>query len=211
LAIRTGGCELEHRVAVRFGGESLDRGVPFGELAPDPAPARARRGPGSVTAGESGVRYKGPRPPGPVALAGHYRRGHGRGMRPRFRPNRVALAGYAGFIALSAFFGSVGMISGLLPVGGSLAERLPWHSPAFAGIALALVGLPASVVAVLSWRRHPRTADAAALAGLLLVFVHLHESSLRDPRIPLGVFGVYSWKSRRGRGPGSQRVIRQRA
>ena len=51
LAVRTGGCELEHRVAVRFGGESLDRGVLFGELAPDPAPARVRRGPGSVTAG----------------------------------------------------------------------------------------------------------------------------------------------------------------
>jgi deazaflavin-dependent oxidoreductase (nitroreductase family) len=126
-------------------------------------------------------------------------------MRPRFRPNRVALAVYAGFIALSAYFGSVGMISGLLPVGGSLAERLPWHSPAFAGIALALVGLPASVVAVLSWRRHPRTADAAALAGLLLVFVHLHESSLRDPRIPRGVFGVYSCYS--SRPPAVRRVV----
>jgi len=92
------------------------------------------------------------------------------GMRPRFRPNRVALAVYAGFIALSAYFGSVGMISGLLPVGAPLAQRLPLHSPVFAGIALALVvGLPASVVAVLSWRRHPRTPDAAALAGLLLV------------------------------------------
>ena len=91
-------------------------------------------------------------------------------MRPRFRPNRVALAVYAGFIALSACFGSAGMISGLLPVGAPLADRLPWHSPVFAGIALALVvGLPASVVAVLSWRRHPRTRDAAALAGLLLV------------------------------------------
>jgi hypothetical protein len=91
-------------------------------------------------------------------------------MRPRFRPNRVALAVYAGFIALSAYFGSVGMISGLLPVGAPLAQRLPLHSPVFAGIALALVvGLPASVVAVLSWRRHPRTPDAAALAGLLLV------------------------------------------
>ena len=91
-------------------------------------------------------------------------------MRPRFRPNRVALAVYAGFIALSAYFGSVGMISGLLPVGAPLAQRLPLHSAVFAGIALALVvGLPASVVAVLSWRRHPRTPDAAALAGLLLV------------------------------------------
>jgi hypothetical protein len=91
-------------------------------------------------------------------------------MRTRFRPNRVALAAYAGFIALSAYFGSAGMSSGLLPVPASLAERLPFHSPVFAGIALALVvGLPASVVAVLSWRWHPRAADATALAGLLLV------------------------------------------
>jgi hypothetical protein len=91
-------------------------------------------------------------------------------MRTRFRPNRAALAAYAGFIALSAFFGSIGMSSGLLPVGARLAERLPFHSPVFAGVALALVvGLPASVVAVMSWRRHPRTLDAAALAGLLLV------------------------------------------
>ena len=91
-------------------------------------------------------------------------------MRTGFRPIRAGLAAYAGFIALSAFFGSVGMISGLLPVGAPLAERLPFQSPVFAGIALALiVGLPASVVAVMSWRRHPRTPDAAALAGLLLI------------------------------------------
>jgi hypothetical protein len=87
-----------------------------------------------------------------------------------FRPNRIALAAYAGLIALSAYFGSIAMISGLLPVGPSLAERLPFHSPVFGGIALALiVGLPTSLVAVLSWRRHPRTPDATALAGLMLV------------------------------------------
>jgi hypothetical protein len=91
-------------------------------------------------------------------------------MRTRFWPNRTALVAYAGFIALSAFFGSAGMISGLLPVGSPLAARLPFHSPVFAGIALALVvGLPASFVAALSWRRHPRTPDAAELAGLLLI------------------------------------------
>ena len=87
-----------------------------------------------------------------------------------FRPNRTALAAYAGAIALSACLGSIGMISGLLPVSAPLAERLPFHSPVFGGIALALiVGLPTSFVAVLSWRRHPRTPDAAALAGLMLV------------------------------------------
>ena len=91
-------------------------------------------------------------------------------MRREFRLNRRALTGYAGFIAVSAYAGSIGMISGLLPVSASLAERLPFHSPVFSGIALALVvGVPSSYVAVLSWRRHPRTPDAAALAGLLLV------------------------------------------
>jgi hypothetical protein len=82
----------------------------------------------------------------------------------------MALAAYAGFIALSANFGSIGMISGLLPVRPPLAQRLPFHSPVFAGIALALiVGLPASFVAALAWREHPRTRDAATLAGMLLV------------------------------------------
>jgi hypothetical protein len=91
-------------------------------------------------------------------------------MRRKFRLNRRALAAYAGFIAVSAYAGSIGLISRLLPVSASLAERLPFHSPVFGGIALALiVGLPSSCVAVLSWRRHPRTPDAAALAGLLLV------------------------------------------
>ncbi len=91
-------------------------------------------------------------------------------MSTRFRPNRVTLAAYAGFIALSAYCGSIGLISGLLPVNASLAERLPFHSPVFGGIALALaVGLPASFVAALSWRGHARTPDAGALAGLLLV------------------------------------------
>jgi hypothetical protein len=91
-------------------------------------------------------------------------------MRTRFRQDRVVLAAYAGFIALSAYAGSIGLISGLLPVRAPLAQRLPFHSPVFGGIALALiVGLPASFVAVLAWRRRPRTPDAAALAGLLLV------------------------------------------
>ena len=77
---------------------------------------------------------------------------------------------FAGFIAVSAGFGSIGMISGLLPVKASLAARLPFHSPMFGGIALALiVGLPTGLVAALSWRRNSRTRDAAALAGLLLI------------------------------------------
>src|SRR6266568_3622701 len=116
------------------------------------------------------VLCEGPRPLGPLTLAPQSRDADGRSMSTRFRPNRVALAAYAGFIALSAYCGSIGLISGLLPVNASLAERLPFHSPVFGGIALALVvGLPASFVAALSWRGHARTPDAGALAGLLLV------------------------------------------
>jgi hypothetical protein len=40
----------------------------------------------------------------------------------------------------------------------------------FAGIALVcVVAVPATVVAVLTWRGHPRDHDAAALAGVLLM------------------------------------------
>jgi len=80
------------------------------------------------------------------------------------------LALYAGFIAASAYFGSIGMISGLLPVSASLASRLPFHSPVFGGVALAcVVAAPATLVAVLAWRGHRRGRDAAALAGIILV------------------------------------------
>jgi hypothetical protein len=86
--------------------------------------------------------------------------------RSRYR----VMAAYAAFIAASAYFGAIGMISGLLAVPDSLAERLPFDSPVFGGIALALiVALPCTALAVLAWRRHPRTFDAATLAGLALV------------------------------------------
>jgi hypothetical protein len=76
---------------------------------------------------------------------------------------------YAGFVAASAYFGSVGLISGLLPVSSSLADRLPFHSPVFGGVALAcVVAAPATVVTALAWRGDPRVREAATLAGLLL-------------------------------------------
>jgi len=86
------------------------------------------------------------------------------------RPHRLAMTIYAGFVALSAYFGAIGMISGRLRVEASMAARLPFHSPVFGGLALAcVVAAPTTVVAVLAWRRHPRTRDAATVAGLLLV------------------------------------------
>jgi hypothetical protein len=80
------------------------------------------------------------------------------------------MAAYAALIAASAYFGAIGMISGLLAVPDSLAGRLPFDSPVFGGIALALVvALPCTALADLAWRQHPRTFDAATLAGLALI------------------------------------------
>lgn len=83
---------------------------------------------------------------------------------------RSLLASYTALIALAAWFGAVGLITGLVPAPSSLAARLPFHSPVFGGVALAcVVAIPATLVTVLAWRRHPRTRDALALTGLLLV------------------------------------------
>jgi hypothetical protein len=73
-------------------------------------------------------------------------------------------------VAISAYGGAAGLITGWLRPSSSMTARLPLHSPVFAGIALAcVVAVPATVVAVLAWRRHPRDRDAAAVAGVLLV------------------------------------------
>jgi hypothetical protein len=77
---------------------------------------------------------------------------------------------WRGFVAISAYGGAAGLITGWLRPSSSMTARLPLHSPVFAGIALAcVVAVPATVVAVLAWRRHPRDRDAAAVAGVLLV------------------------------------------
>ena len=76
----------------------------------------------------------------------------------------------AAFTAISGYFGSVGLTSGLLPVDDTMAARLPFESPVFGGLALAVVvAVPTTMVARLSYRRHARARDAAALAGLLLL------------------------------------------
>jgi hypothetical protein len=105
-----------------------------------------------------------------------------------------ALAAYAGFVALSACFGAVGMISGFLPVKAPLADRLPMHSPVFAGVALAcVVGVPATVACVLAWRRHPRTRDAVAIAGIMLVgWLVVEMIIVRDTSYLQVVYGVAS-------------------
>jgi hypothetical protein len=83
---------------------------------------------------------------------------------------RYGVACYAVFVSASAYFGAVGLISGLLPIDAAMSANLPFHSPVFAGLALAVVvGLPTSTLAWLAVRGHPGTALAAVGAGWLLV------------------------------------------
>ena len=80
------------------------------------------------------------------------------------------LTALAGFVAVSAYGGAAALITGWLRPGTSMTRNLPFHSPVFAGIALAcVVAVPATAVAALAWRHHPRDRDAATLAGILLV------------------------------------------
>ena len=84
-------------------------------------------------------------------------------------PHRVWLAILAGFVAVSAYGGAAGLITGWLRRAASMTESLPFGSLVLAGIALAaVVAAPATVVVVLAWWRHPRDRDAATLAGVLL-------------------------------------------
>lgn len=90
-------------------------------------------------------------------------------MGTRSRSHHGWLAALAGFVAVSGYGGAAGLISGWLRLGEPMTARLPFHSPVFGGLALAcVVAVPATVVAVLAWRGHPRYRDAAALAGVLL-------------------------------------------
>jgi hypothetical protein len=83
---------------------------------------------------------------------------------------RYGVACYAAFVSVSAYFGAVGLISELLPIDAAMSTNLPFHSPVFAGLALAVVvGLPTSTLAWLAVRAHPGTETAATMAGVLLV------------------------------------------
>jgi hypothetical protein len=91
-------------------------------------------------------------------------------MAARRTVHRAWLMALVGFVAISAYGGAAGLITGWLRPSASMTENLPFGSPVFAGIALAcVVAAPATVVAVLAWRRHPRDRDAAVLSGVLLV------------------------------------------
>lgn len=83
---------------------------------------------------------------------------------------RPWLASFTGLVAILAYAGAVGLMTGVIDFGDEINARLPFDSPVFGGVALALVvGVPMTVVAWLGTRADSRTSAAAALAGILLV------------------------------------------
>lgn len=73
-------------------------------------------------------------------------------------------------VALSAFGGAVGLIGGGLSLGDEVTSRLPFESPVFGGVALALaVGVPFSVLSWQALRGDRRMAQSAVGASTLLM------------------------------------------
>jgi hypothetical protein len=80
----------------------------------------------------------------------------------------LALA--TGFVAVSALAGAVALATGLMDMGAAVNTRFPFHSTLAASFALALVvALPMALAAYLAGTGDVRAADAAMVAGALLV------------------------------------------
>ncbi|MCG8915553.1 hypothetical protein L6E12_07120 [Actinokineospora sp. PR83] len=85
-------------------------------------------------------------------------------------PWRSVAVTATGFMALWALAGAVGLAGGGLDLGAEVEQRLPFGSPALAGLALlVVVGLPMTWTAVLTWRWSPSATTAVRAAGALLV------------------------------------------
>jgi hypothetical protein len=76
----------------------------------------------------------------------------------------------AGLTALAAWGGAIGLVSGALDLTEPIERRLPFHSPVFGGVALAIVvAAPCTVTAWMAWRRDSRTGFVAVGSGAVLI------------------------------------------
>lgn len=80
------------------------------------------------------------------------------------------IAALAAFMAVAAYAGVVGLMTGVLDMGTLVSGRLPFSSPVLGGLALLLiVALPMTAAAVAAWRGLPWADAAVVLAGLALI------------------------------------------
>lgn len=94
----------------------------------------------------------------------------------RLDPRRAVLCLLSGLMATWAFAGAIGLITGAVPLSPPTADRIPFHSPILAGVALALVvGLPMTVVALTAQddSHNEKTTMVAACALIGWVLLHL--------------------------------------
>ena len=85
------------------------------------------------------------------------------------RTARPGVAIFTGLLALSAWAGVAGLLVGVIDFGPEITNRLPFHSPVFAGIALAaVVAVPMTWTAWLCLHNHPLWRTTGAVAGTLL-------------------------------------------
>lgn len=79
----------------------------------------------------------------------------------------TVVASLTGFMAVWAYAGGAGLISGVVDLGATVDHRLPFHSPVFAGIALIVVlAIPMTVAA---WWAGRAPEETAILAGLIIL------------------------------------------
>jgi hypothetical protein len=80
------------------------------------------------------------------------------------------LAVTAAGMAVAAWAGAIGLATGLLDLIAPIEHRLPFSSPVFGGVALALiVAVPCTATAWFAWRGDERAARVGEVAGWLLI------------------------------------------
>jgi hypothetical protein len=86
------------------------------------------------------------------------------------RPSPRQISVVCGLMCAAAVGGVVGLAGGGIDFGPEITARIPAASPVLGAVALGVaVTLPMGAAAVAGWRRSPRTADLAILAGAALI------------------------------------------
>jgi len=88
---------------------------------------------------------------------------------PRRGSRQNILVLLSGFVAIWALAGAIGLMTGVIELGSTIEDRLPFDSPVFAGVALGLViGLPTASTAVLTARADSRAPGIAVTSGAIM-------------------------------------------
>lgn len=141
-------------------------GRELGALAVSDAHGRTARGPATADPQEATPRG--------LAIGDQTRTQSPAGRPARRTTRHTLLAALAGFMAIGATAGGLGLMNGAEDFFGeqtaTIYARLPFESPQFAGAALLLgVAVPMALTAVLAWRGSRLTAAVGGAAGAVLV------------------------------------------